>query len=454
METKDTVILSQKEQTRLRVISEVSAGRWPVAEAAAALHISERQVRRLRQGFEVRGAGAFMHGNRGLASPHRLDDALKARVVALGAGRYAACNDSHFQELLLRDEGIQLSRASIQRLRRQAGQKPKQRRRLPKHRSRRDRRPREGMLLQLDGSRHHWFGGGRPRCCLLAAIDDATGKVVAALFREQEDAQGYFLLLRQVLKAQGIPIELYHDRHSIFQVNPRRPATITEELIDKREPTQFGRALDELAIISIAAQSPEAKGRIERLWGTWQDRLVVELDLAEVRDMASGNRFLTSYRSRHNSQFAIEPEEPSVAYRSLSPALDLDSILSFRYQRVVARDNTVRLEGHLVQIPPGPRQRSYAGARVWVHEFLDGSLGVRYQDGWLVRGSASKLDPRIKARARGRELPERPATPQAVLPLRISAHQPASPTKSPSPNSLHPWRRWTPQPARTESRSS
>ena len=428
-----------------------------MAEAAQTLGLSERHVRRLRQGLGEQGARAFMHGNRGRPSPHRLGDELCARVVALGVGRYAACNDSHFQELLIRDEGIALSRPSIQRLRRQAGQKPKQRRRPPRHRSRRDRRVQEGMLLQLDGSPHHWFGPDRPSCCLLAAIDDATGKVVAALFREQEDAQGYFLLIRQVLKAQGIPLELYHDRHSIFQVNPRRPSTLAEELGGRREPSQFGRALEELAIVSIAANSPEAKGRIERLWGTWQDRLVVELDLAGAKDIRGGNRFLPGFLRRYNARFAVQAEEPGLAYRPLDPSLDLDRVFSFRYQRVVARDNTVRLEGRLVQIPPGPRQRSYFAARVWVHEFLDGSLGVRYQDQWLVRGSAGKLDPRIRARQRQRELPERPPRPQPSLPLaptRLAATAESAARAAP-----HPWRKWNPsylatKPARTESLSS
>ena len=275
--------MSQKEQKRLRVISEVESGRWSVKEAAQTLGLSERHVRRLRARASERGAEAFMHGNRGRPSARRLPDDLCQTVVELGGGAYAACNDTHFRELLILRAGIVLSRASVQRIRRQAGQRPKQRRRPPRHRSRRDRRAQEGVLLQVDGSRHHWFGPDQPPCTLLAAIDDATGKVVAALFREQEDAQGYFLLLKQVLRSQGIPLELYHDRHSIFQDNSKRPWTLAEELAGKREPTQFGRALAELSIISIAADSPEAKGRIERLWGTWQDRPVFELELRESK---------------------------------------------------------------------------------------------------------------------------------------------------------------------------
>lgn len=455
MELKDGVTLSQKEQARLRVITEVEAGRWSVEEAAKALGLSSRQLRRLRHRYRQEGAAAFMHGNRSHPSPHRLADDVRARVVELGQTRYAACNDSHLQELLFRDEGIILSRATVQRLRRQAGQAPKQRRRPPRHRSRRDRRPQEGVLLQVDGSLHFWFGPARPQASLLGAIDDATGKVAATLFREHEDAQGYFLLLKQILKDQGIPLELYHDRHSIFQDNSPRPLTIEEQLASHREPTQFGRALEELGILAIAAHSPEAKGRIERLWRTFQDRLVVELDLAGITDIRAANRFLPGFLRRYNARFAQEAEEPGRAYWPIDPSLDLDRILSFRYQRVVARDNTVSLDGRVIQIPPGPKRRSYFAAHVWVHEFLDGGLGVRYQDEWLVRGKGSEAAV-VRARKRAAALPERPP---ARLPLPLEEPSQAALAVGSPAGKAHPWRQWNPkylnkQPARTESLSS
>jgi hypothetical protein len=382
-----------------------------------------------------------------------LSDELRRRVIELSAGPYAACNDSHLRELLALREGILLSRATLQRVRRQAGQKPKQRRRPPRHRSRRDRRPQEGMLLQIDGSPHRWLGEHQPRCTLLGAIDDATGKVVAAVFREQEDAQGYFLLLKQVLLSHGIPLDLYHDRHSIFQVNPRAPLSIEAQLQGReKEVTQFRRALDELCIGSIAAHSPEAKGRIERLWRAFQDRLVCELELAEVKDLKGANRFLPAFLERYNHSFAIEAEEPGLAYRPLDPALDLDRILSFSYQRVVARDNTVSLEGRYFQIPAGPRSRSYYGARVWLHEFLDGSLGLWHQQHRLIKGAAGREDVRIRARRRQPRMPERPATIPLLLPTppTTTAAQPNKPAAN------HPWRQapLTPRQQRTKSLSS
>jgi transposase len=435
MSRKDPVTLTQKEQQRLRVVSEVKAGRRTVAEAAQILHLSERHVRRLCMAFEREGAAAFMHGNRGRPPPWRIDDVLRARVAELGAGRYAACNDTHLKELILRDEGILLSRSSVRRIRRQAGQKPKQRHRPPRHRSRRDRRPQEGMLLQADGSQHHWFGPNLPRSTLLGAIDDATSKVVAALFREQEDAQGYFLVMRQVLKAQGVPWDLYHDRHSIFENHDKRPWTLAEELQGRKEPTQFSRALEELGIGSIPSYSPEARGRIERLWRTFQDRLVAELELAGIKDIKAANRFLPGFLERFNARFAVAAEEPGLAYRPLDPKLDLERILSFRYQRVVARDNTVRLEERLIQIPPGPKRRSYFAARVCVHELLDGSLGVWYQDQWIARSSAHGDSPVVRARKRRPPRTEKPRLPAQPLP---------PPSPKANTNEPHPWRRWNP----------
>jgi transposase len=434
MDRKDPVTLSQRQQQRLRVIMEVESGRWSVKQATEVLGLSVRHVWRLKAGYRAEGAAAFMHGNRGRPSPGKLREDVRLRVIALITGPYAGCNDHHLVELLALREGILVSRKSIERIRREAGLKPARQRRPPKHRQRRDRMSQEGLMLQVDGSPHHWFGPDQPACTLLVAIDDATGKVVAALFREQEDAQGYFLLLKQVLKARGIPLEVYHDRHAIFQDNSKRPWSIEEELQGRQEPTQFSRALEELGITSIVAHSPQAKGRVERLNGTLQDRLVQELRLAGVTNIRTSNRFLPAYLRRFNARFAVRAEEPGLAYRPLDPSLDLDRILSFRYQRVVAMDNTVRLGGRLIQVPPGPKRRSYAGARVWVHELLDGSLGVWYQDRWLARTSA-RGDVVVRARRRQPSLPERPPTP---TPLLLTEPRPQNPWK-PSPD--HPWRR-------------
>jgi hypothetical protein len=243
----------------------------------------------------------------------------------------------------------------------------------------------------------------------------------------------------------------------MFQDNSPHPWTIDEQLQGRREPTQLGRALDELGILAISAHSPEAKGRIERLWRTFQDRLVVELALAGITDIKAANRFLPGFLRRYNARFAQEAEEPGLAYRPLDRALDLDRILSFRYQRVVARDNTVSLDRRVIQIPPGPRRRSYFAARVWVHEFLDGGLGVWYRDQWLARGRGNEFAV-VRARKRKPARPERSPTPVLPLPLETSSSAATANAGPPRARQPHPWRTWNPdylkQRARTESLTS
>jgi hypothetical protein len=215
---------------------------------------------------------------------HALDQGLKRRVLELAQSTYAGCNNQHFTELLAEREGITLSRSSVRRILLEAGIKSPRKRRPPKHRSRRERYPKEGMLLQTDGSRHDWLEGRGPYLSLIGAIDDATGKVPYALFRYEEDAQGYFLLLRQIVANYGVPLALYHDAHGIFERSKGEPESLEEQLEGRRKPTQFGRLMEELSITSITSRSPQAKGRIERLWGTFQDRLVSELRLAGAKN--------------------------------------------------------------------------------------------------------------------------------------------------------------------------
>jgi hypothetical protein len=235
------------------------------------------------------------------------------------------------------------------------------------------------MLLQVDGSHHDWLQGRGPYLTLVGAIDDATGTVPYALFREQEDAQGYLLLLQQIIGTRGVPLALYSDRHGIFQVNPKQRESLEEQLAGERQPTQVGRALKELGIQSILARSPQAKGRIERLWGTFQDRLVAELRLAGVTTLAEANRLLWVFLPRYNARFAVPAAQAGSAYRPPEPALCLEGVLCFKYQRTVAKDNTVTLGEHTLQLLPGLDRYSYAHARVEVQERLDGSVVVTYQ---------------------------------------------------------------------------
>lgn len=267
------ITMNGKEQRRAMVLTAVIEGRLTAGEAAELMRLSRRQERRLRHAFLRDGPAALVHGNRGRRPVHTLDPGLRSRIIALADGVYAGCNDQHLTELLAEREAIALSRSSVRRILRAAGRRSPQRRRPPRHRSRRERMPQVGMLLQVDGSRHQWLGPDGPWLTLVGAIDDATGDVPYALFREQEDAQGYLLLLREVVRRRGVPLALYSDRHMIFQSAAKAPMTLEEELAGKPLPTQVRRVLDELDITWIGARSPQAKGRVERLWRTFQDRL-------------------------------------------------------------------------------------------------------------------------------------------------------------------------------------
>ncbi len=242
-------------------------------------------------------------------------------------------------------------------------------RRAPKHRRRRKRMPQEGMLLQADGSRHRWLGPERPYLTLIGAIDDAAGTAPWALFRAQEDAHGYLLLLRGIVRTKGIPVALYVDRHVIFKKSRRDPLTVEEELAGRRLPTQVGRALEELAIRPIFALSTQAKGRVERppslrSWGTLQGRLVAKLRLAGADNLEAADRLVGPFLAAFNARFGVPPADPAPAWRPWPAHLDPAQLFCFKYERVVRPDNTVHFAGRQLRPRPSPERASWARARV------------------------------------------------------------------------------------------
>jgi hypothetical protein len=236
--------------------------------------------------------------------------------------------------------------------------------------------PREGLLLQTDGSRHDWLGDRGPRLTLVGYIDDASGRVTGAVFRDQEDSAGYLEALTTTIRRYGVPGAIYHDRHTIFEPPESEPLTLEEQLIDTRIPTQLGRTFLELGIGSVKARSPQAKGRVERLWGTLQDRLVAELRLAGVADRDEANAFLPGYLVRHNRRFTVPTAESEPAWRRLPRGTRLERVCCFKYRRTVARDGTVRAGATTLQLPAKPNGRSRAGQKVELHVRLDGRLVV------------------------------------------------------------------------------
>jgi hypothetical protein len=392
--------LTPEEGRRVHVLTLLEGKRIGVGQAAEALGLSPRQVRRLRVRLREAGPAALIHGNRGRRSDRRLPAALTTQVLALARGRYAGLNDVHLTEKLTTVEGLAVSRATVQRVLRAAGRRSPRRRRPPRHRSRRPRQAQAGLLLQLDGSPYAWFGPTQPACSLLAAIDDATGTVLAATFRAQEDTAGYLTLLHTLGRTVGLPAAVYTDGHGIF-VRHDAHWTLAEELQGFQAPTQVGQALEALGIHHIVAESPQAKGRIERLWNTLQDRLVAELRLAGITTMAAGNAFLaTTFLPAFNAQFAVPPAVAASAYRPVPRGVDLARVCAFHYARQVACDNTVRVDGVLLQLAPGPHRRSYARVQADVVQCLDGSWRV-YVGDRLVTTTPAPPDPgQLRARKR------------------------------------------------------
>jgi len=232
-------------------------------------------------------------------------------------------------------------------------------------------------MLQVDGSPHDWLEGRGPRFCLIGAIDDATGKVVGAFFEEAESSWAYFKLFAQIFKQHGLPQSVYSDRHSVFWTD--REPTVEEQLIDKQPTTEVGRGLEELGVTLILAGSPQAKGRIERLWGTFQDRLVSELRLARAKTKPQAQKVLERYLPVHNRRFCKPAANALPAWRKVS-SLQIDQALCFKDRRTVAKDNTVTFEGTIFQIPKKSPLRSHANKRIDVHVLLDGAVELFYQN--------------------------------------------------------------------------
>ena len=369
----ETMLMGVRDARRLGLVEAARRGDTTNRKAALALGISIRQFQRLKLRVDRSGAAGLRHGNVGRVSPHRLAEEVRLRVVALLQHEKVRLNDSHIVDLL-GEQGWSVSDDSVRRIRLGLGLRSVHLRRPAQHHRRRERREREGSMLLIDGSEHHWLGIDLPRITLVGAIDDATGTVVALTFRPTEDLHGYTEVLRDVLVRHGMPEVFYGDRTSIAVRNDRH-WSLQEELDGQRLPPQFGQMLAELGIRYIAANSPEAKGRIERLWRTLQDRLLKELAMKGIRTMAEAQAYLPSFLERFNKRFSIEAKDTRPAWQK--PPRGFEGMLACRYARTVTRDNVVTIPGCILHLPPGPHHRSHQGRAVEVRELLDGRLIVR-----------------------------------------------------------------------------
>jgi transposase len=426
---RERLTLNTRDQQRLEVLTRWIAGMLTRAEAVGLLGLSERSAWRLRRRLIDQGADGLVHGNRGRASPARLPEATKTRIVELAGshGRYRGINDCYLAELLAEEEQISLSRSSLQRLLRSAGLASPKTRRRPRYRSRRERMAQAGLLVQIDGSPHDWLEDRGPRLTLVGGIDDATGIIVGAIFRENEDGVGYLEILRQMCVRHGVPGAIYRDHSGIF--SPTCPSASGRE-----QASQVGRAFGELGITSIPASSPQAKGRVERLWGTCQDRLVTDLRLAGASDIVTANAVLARFIERFNRRFCVPAAISTPAWRAVPAGLDIGRVCAFRWHRCVGNDNTVRHEGAVLQLPP-VRGRGLAGRRIELQLRLDGRLLVEF-DGRTLLAVPASPDPgrlrEVQVLATG--------GPNAATGLDRPGYPPASD---------HPWRRsYLPKPTR------
>jgi len=425
MEATELVTMSTREIDRLKVIHEVLAHRLLQRQAAEQLDLSRRQVIRVCKRVKANGARGIVHGLRGQPSNNQLKPGVLTQALALVKAKYPDFGPTFANEKLLALHGVVLSTSVLRLGMVQDGQWRSRKQKKALHRAWRPRRACLGELTQLDGSPHHWFEGRGPACTLLAYIDDATSTVLWARFVAAEDTLNLMRTTGAYLRRYGRPVAYYVDKHSIYKIN--RDATVEEELRDADPISQFTRAMTELGITVICANSPQAKGRVERGFKTHQDRLVKELRLAGISTMAAGNVFLDEvYLPDHNRRYAVPAANRTDAHRRLLPGQRLDEILSRRAERTLLNDFTLRFQNRFFQVLPGQAVRVRPKAKIEVEIRLDDSTHLRFRQRYLSFKTIDKRPYRPHCVANATD------APKGLLLPRLTPYKPAQD---------HPWRR-------------
>lgn len=387
----ETITVTQKHQTKAKILTSLLEGGLTIEEAASALGLSVRQVERLRPAYRRAGIAALVHGNTGKKPWNAVSQKVRDRALQLVEFKYVGFNHQHTVDMFGSVERFFMSRHTLRRICLADGKRtPRPQKRRSRHRSRRDRREQEGQMLQMDGSPHDWLEGRGPKLMLINGVDDATGTKWAR-FREGEDLEGYVEVFLNVVEAKGLPDAIYTDETGItagastrFKNSPVIPKL-----------SQFSRMLKDVGVAVILANSAQAKGRVERTHGTDQDRLVSLLRLAGASTLEEANVVLQYHLDDFNARFTVPAKNPTPAWRTAPSRRELNEIFSMQEQRKVANDNTVRVYGRIIDIPPGPGRRSYAGATVTVHRRFDRTVGVFYQ-GARIGGDRSQPRAPIK----------------------------------------------------------
>jgi transposase len=379
MENVGDIKLKIKQARKVYVFEKLRDGKMNNSEAAFTLGLSVRQVQRIKKNFETKGHLAFLHGNTGRKPARALCENVR-KLVFERASLYDGTSCQHIAELIAEEDSVCVSAKSVIRILKEKGIKSPCSHKGPRKRLRRERRRKRGELVQIDASPFDWLSNGT-MCSLHGAIDDATGEIVGLWLAETEQLNGYFHVLERMIRTSGVPRALYMDGHTIFFSPLGKKLTIEEELDGKTVAlTQFGKALELLGIQAIRASSPQAKGRVERLWGTLQKRLPVDMRTAKVYDMEGANKFLYEYSQKHNKRFAVEATEEETSFLPGPSEKLLKFILCGREERKTAGDSSISWKGktYTAEKKRGEQKLFRRGTSVSVLALMDGSLAVQH----------------------------------------------------------------------------
>ena len=368
-------MLKQKDLKRATLIEACIKGECTIKQVANALGLSERRVKQIKKEVKENGVKSIQHGNRGRKPKNTISDETRKRILELRSSyEYEISNFKHFQELLRERENINISYSALYNILRNAGIKSPKKHRKTKLHHRRKRKESEGMMLQADGTPFDWFGDGN-QYSLHGFIDDATGKITGLYMCKNECLLGYLEVLRQTIENYGIPISLYPDKYSVFFPPKKVNDHITlEEQLNGREKgiTQFGRIVEELGIEMFAASSPQAKGRIERLWETLQSRLVTEFRINNIKSIDEANRFLIGYIEKYNSKFSVTPISNKNVYLKLPKRYNLDELLCVRFERTIDNAGVFSINNSKFQV-----MDKYLPPKTKVQIYLSQKIGMR-----------------------------------------------------------------------------
>ena len=377
--------MSAKERDRLAVLRRVVACELTQVRAGELLGLSVRQVKRLAAAFRRRGDRGLVSGKRGKPSNNRLDGSVVARIEAALRERYPDFGATFAAEKLSQHEGLSVSKETVRRIQTLLGLHIPRERRKKRVFQQRERRPRFGELIQIDGSVHDWLEGRGPKMTLIVFIDDATGRLTSMRFAPSETTRAYRHALQAHILAHGVPLALYSDRHGIFRVNAK-DANSGDGL------TEFGRVTGRLGIEQICAWTPQAKGRVERANKTLQDRLIKDMRLAGISDMSAAQAFLAGFMARHNAQFAVVPRVDEDAHKPwTSPVEALDSALALHEPRTLSKALTFSAGGAVHCIKTRDAGIAFRGAKVTVRHYLNGQMDVLFKDRVLPYTTVRKL---------------------------------------------------------------